>query len=73
MSHYLIGTYTRRSYYCFEYSIKDNFFYQTLLQILFQLYQLVKNQNILQSFLCHTVNSLNLKMEAVSSESLFKK
>ena len=33
----------------------------------------MKYQNILQSFLCHRVNGVNLKMEAVASESLFKK
>ena len=33
----------------------------------------MKYQNILQSFLCNTVNVVNLKMEAVSSESFFKK
>ena len=35
IDHHLIRTYTRRSYYCFEYSISDNFFYLSLLQILF--------------------------------------
>ena len=57
-SHRLIRTYTRRSYYCFEDSI-------TLRQILFQLYQLLKYQNILQSFLCHRVNGVTLKMQAL--------
>ena len=33
--HHLIRTYTRRSYYGFEHSIWDNFFYLSLLQILF--------------------------------------
>ena len=46
---------------------------ERLLQILFYIYQLVKYQNILQLFLCHRVNGVNLKMEAVSSESLFRK
>ena len=32
----------------------------------------MKYQNILQSFLCHRVNGVNLKMEAVSSEILFR-
>ena len=73
ISHHLIATYTSRSYYCFEYSILDNFFYLTLLQILLSLYQLLKYQDIFQLFLCHSVNGVNLKMGAVSSGSLFKK
>ena len=39
IDHHLIRTYARRIYYC--YSMYDNFFYVTLLQILFELYQLV--------------------------------
>ena len=28
-------------------------------------------QNVLQSFLCHRINGVNLKMDAASSETLF--
>ena len=33
----------------------------------------MKYQNILQLFLCYRVNGVNLNIEAVSSETLFKK